>query len=113
MSRWAESNRMAVRRHELLAELVDLVPVLIAVRFSHPRVFMDTGDGHLVFEGHLGLVGEARVEGFLGDTRQTNNGVNRGGGIALSHEGVGGHLDDAVGQQQRVAGGGAASFSRM
>ena len=37
MSRWAESNRMAVRRHELLAELVDTVSARLVEHEVPPK----------------------------------------------------------------------------
>ena len=103
----------------LLAELVDLVPVLIAVRFSHPRVFMDTGDGHLVFEGHLGLVGEAADGRRRGRQRRTGQrnvpfaGEHARGGIETNPAGAGDiHLGPGM-QVGKVHRGAAGPIQRL
>ena len=103
----------------LLAELVDLVPVLIAVRFSHPRVFMNAGDGHLVFEGHLGLVGEAADGRRRGRQRRTGQrnvpfaGEHARGGVEADPAGAGDiHLGPGM-QVGKVHRGAAGSIQRL
>ena len=44
---------------DLLAQLVDLLPVRFRIRFRHARVFVDAGDRHLMVERDFGLVGIA------------------------------------------------------
>jgi hypothetical protein len=61
---------------------------------------------------HLGLVGKARVKGFFRNAGQAHDVIDRGGGVAIGHEGIGGDLDDALGQQQGVFCRGAASLAR-